>query len=376
MKILQILFVTLILGMNCYSQTKSKEPNDVTGKYYIPPLEEVGEAALLSREFVYPLDDKPTSQAHASTIVETPTGLVTAFFAGAHESHSDVGIRLSRFQNGKWTWPVEVANGFKNDSVRYPTWNPVLFLPAKGPLMLFYKVGPSPQDWWGMLKTSDDYGKTWSYAEKLGEDPAIGHLLGPVKNKPVQLKDGTIISPSSIERNENGDTKWMVHFEISKDNGETWEVVGPINDGEEFDAIQPSVLTFPDGRLMILARTKQKVIAQAWSEDKGMTWSKLEGIDLPNPNSGTDAVTLKDGRQLLIYNHKIRTEDNGGRDLLNLAISTDGLSWSPVMTIENETLPDGYAYPAIIQTSDGLVHATYTYNRRSIKHIVIDPDKL
>ena len=376
MKISKILVCTLILGSHCYSQNESKQPNDITGNYYIPPLEQVGEGALLSREFIYALDDKPTSQAHASTIVETPTGLVTAFFAGPFEGHPDVGIRVSRFQNGEWTWPVEVANGFENDSLRYPTWNPVLFLPEEGPLILFYKVGPNPRDWWGMLKTSNDDGKTWSYAQKIGEDPAVGHLLGPVKNKPVQLKDGTIINPSSIERVEDGNTKWMVHFEISKDNGKTWKVVGPINDGEEFDAIQPSVLEFSDGRLMILARTRQGVIGQSWSKDRGETWSKIVAIDLPNPNSGTDAVTLEDGRQLLIYNHKTRIEGDRGRDLLNLAVSSDGVFWTPVMTIEDEKLPHGYAYPAIIQTSDGLIHATYTFNRRSVKHIVVDPKKL
>ena len=46
------------------------------------------------------------------------------------------------------------------------------------------------------------------------------------------------------------------------------------------------------------------------------------------------------------------------------------------MTIENEPSEHGYAYPAIIQTNDGLVHATYTYNRIGIKYIVVDPEKL
>ena len=97
---------------------------------------------------------------------------------------------------------------------------------------------------------------------------------------------------------------------------------------------------------------------------------------MPNPNSGTDALTLQDGRQLLIYNHKVRTKENRGRDLLNLAISDDGIKWTPVMTIENEESEHGYAYPAIIQSKDGLVHATYTFNRESVKYLVIDPKKL
>ena len=355
-----------------------KSGNDITGNFTLPPLSQPGQGAYLSGELIYPLDNKPTPECHASTIVETPTGLVSAFFAGTHEKNPDVGIRVSRMVDGKWTWPVEVANGIQNDTLRYPLWNPVLFQPKEGPLLLFYKEGPDPRTWWGMLISSSDGGKTWSKPEKMGTDEKIGHLLGPVKNKPIQLEDGTIISPSSTEiMLEDGDVDWMVHFEISKDNGKTWEVVGPINDGKEFDAIQPSILTYPNGKMQVLCRTRQNVISQSWSEDQGQTWSKMTATELPNPNSGTDAVTLKDKRQLLIYNHTTKEgEEPKGRNMINLAISDDGINWKPVMTLENVPAESGYSYPAIIQTSDGLVHITYTYVRQSVKHVVIDPSQL
>ncbi|MEG3655845.1 sialidase family protein [Arenibacter palladensis] len=355
-----------------------KSGNDITGNFTLPPLSQPGQGAYLSGELIYPLDNKPTPECHASTIVETPTGLVSAFFAGTHEKNPDVGIRVSRMVDGKWTWPEEVANGVQNDTLRYPLWNPVLFQPKEGPLLLFYKEGPDPRTWWGMLMTSSDGGITWSKPEKMGTDEKIGHLLGPVKNKPIQLEDGTIISPSSTEiKLEDGDVDWMVHFEISKDNGKTWEVVGPINDGKEFDAIQPSILTYPNGKMQVLCRTRQNVISQSWSEDQGQTWSKMTATELPNPNSGTDAVTLKDNRQLLIYNHTTKEgEEPKGRNMINLAISEDGINWKPVMTLENVPAESGYSYPAIIQTSDGLVHITYTYVRQSVKHVVIDPKQL
>ncbi len=337
----------------------------------LPELAGVGTPGYLKGELIYPLDDKPTPQCHASTIAETPAGLVAAWFGGQHEKNPDVGIWVSRLQADGWTKPVEVANGIQSPKKRYPCWNPVLFQPKAGPLMLFYKVGPSPSTWWGMLMTSKDNGKTWSEPRKLGTDPKLGqanpNLIGPVKNKPIQLKDGSILCPSSTEHQG-----WRVHFERSSDGGKTWEVVGPIHDASKFNAIQPSLLTYADSRLQILCRTKEGVIAQSWSNDGGKTWSELTKTELPNPNSGIDAVTLADGRQLLVYNHTTRGGGfPSGRNMLNVAISTDGKHWKPVLTLEREK--GEFSYPAVIQTADGKVHTTYTYNRQSVKHVVLDP---
>lgn len=352
------------------------QPSNITGHVDLPSKADTTNPAYLRSELIYPLDNRPTPECHASTIVETPDGMIAALFAGTHESHPDVGIWVSRMVDGKWALPEEVANGVQNDTLRYPCWNPVLFQPKGGDLMLFYKVGPSPQTWWGMIITSKDSGKTWSEPRKLGEDSKVGHLLGPIKNKPIQLANGTIISPTSIEypKSDGEDQDWRVYFEISKDLGQTWEVVGPINDGVKFDAIQPSILTYPDGRMQVICRTRQDVLAESWSEDQGQTWSEMTAMALPNPNSGTDAVTLADGRQLLVYNHSTKQgEEPKERNMLNVALSDDGKTWEPVMTLENEPIEDGYAYPAVIQSSDGLVNITYTYNRRSIKYVVLDP---
>lgn len=333
-----------------------------------------GQDGCLKAELIYPLDDKPTPQCHASTIVETKAGLVAAWFGGTHEKNKDVGIWLSRHNGKKWSKPAEVANGVQSPENRHPCWNPVLFQPKTGPLMLFYKVGPSPSRWWGMLMTSRDNGKTWSKPRKLGVDKKLGsrnpNLIGPVKNKPIQLKDGSILCPSSSEHNN-----WRVHFELTRDGGKTWTVIGPIHDGTKFGAIQPSILRYPDGKMQVLCRTKQSVIGQAWSEDGGKTWSGISGTKLPNPNAGTDAVTLKDGRQLLVYNHTTRRGGfPSGRNMLNVAVSKDGKTWKPLLTLERSK--GEYSYPAVIQASDGKVHITYTYRRRSVKHVVLDPSRL
>jgi predicted neuraminidase len=343
-----------------------------------PPLGEPGQGAWLSAELIYPLDDKPTPQCHASTLAETPAGLVAAWFGGTEEKHPDVGVWVARLRDGAWTDPVEVANGVQKPELRYPCWNPVLFQAPGGPLLLFYKVGPNPREWWGMLTASPDAGATWSEPRKLGEGP-LGHLIGPVKNKPIQLEDGSLLCPSSTESHELG---WRVHFELTPDLGDSWKVIGPIHDASRFDAIQPSILTYPNNRMQILCRTQQGVISQSWSEDGGLSWGEMTATELPNPSSGTDAVTLDDGRQLLVYNHTLPRSAApegaiAGRDMLNVAVSRDGRSWRPVLTLERERgAPGGFCYPAVIQTADGLVHITYTYKRISIKHAVVQPDKL
>ena len=336
----------------------------------LPPLAVPGQGALVSADLIYSLENRPTPQCHASTIAETPNGLVAAWFAGTREKHTDVGIRLSRLVEGKRTASIEVADGSEGEDKEYPCWNPVLFQPKKGPLMLFYKVGPTPSRWWGVLLVSENNGRTWGNRRKLGRDDKIGHLIGPVKNKPVQLADGTILCPSSTEHKG-----WRVHFEATQDFGKTWKVIGPINDGKEFGAIQPSVLTYADGRMQVMCRSQQKVVTQSESNDGGKTWGKMNASILPNPNAGTDAVTLKDGRQLIVYNHTTRgLRFPSGRNMLNVAISSDGKNWKPVLTLERAK--GEYSYPAVIQAKDGKVHITYTYLRQSVKHAVLDPGQI
>jgi predicted neuraminidase len=321
---------------------------------------------IVKSEFIF--ETAPFPSCHASTIAETKSGLVAAWFGGTAERNPDVCIYVSRNENGNWMSPVAVADGTGFATNRFPTWNPVLFQPKAGPLLLFYKVGPSPATWWGMMMTSNDDGKTWSKPQRLPDG-----ILGPIKNKPVQLADGDIFCGSSTE----GDG-WKVHFERTTDFGKTWSATPPVNDGREIGAIQPSILFHKNGKLEAVGRTRNDKIFQIWSDDGGATWGKMTLTDLLNPDSGTDAVTLKDGRQILVYNHNTRTgSNNKGRNPLNVAISDDGKNWFAALILEDEPdAPNGFAYPAVIQTNDGLVHITYTWERKRIKHVVIDPKKL
>lgn len=321
-------------------------------------------SAVVSSEFVNP--HPPTAQCHASTLVETRHGLLAAWFGGSHEGAADVAIWVARKRDGHWSRAVKVADGAQADGRRYPTWNPVLFQPRHGPLMLFYKVGPDPRHWWGMRITSTDDGAHWSRPQRLPDG-----ILGPIKDKPVQLADGTIVSPSSTE-----DHGWRVHFEWSDDGGAHWHRTGAVNDPHTIGAIQPSLLLHRGGTLQAVGRTRQNRVFSVWSHDAGRHWGPMSLLDVDNPNSGLDAVTLADGRMLMVYNPTLGGAHWwNGRGTLAVALSDDGVHWHQVLQLEHQPGQE-FSYPAVIQTRDGRIHISYTWKRIRIKHVVLDPRKL
>ena len=323
---------------------------------------------VIISELVY--ESAPFPSAHASTIAETRDGLVAAWFGGTHEGHPDVGIWLSRHEGGRWSPPVEVADGAQPDGTRHPCWNPVLFQPSRGPLLLFYKVGPSPRAWWGLVRVSNDQGRTWSAAGKLPDG-----ILGPIRAKPVERPGGgELLTGSSTEH-----AGWVAHLErFASRAGWTTEALASagswsrsvaLNDPNEFGAIQPTILLHSPKRWQLLCRSQQGVVTEVWTEDAGLTWTRMRATGLPNPSAGIDALRLSDGRFLLAYN-----PTTTGREKLEIAVSADGKAWRPAVTLEDA--PGEYSYPAMIQTRDGLVHVTYTWKRYRIKHAVVDPQRI
>lgn len=387
-------------------------PANTTGEVHLPSgrVEQIGSGsyqysidiatrnkAIVKDEFLYEQASFP--ECHGSTIAETPQGdLVASFFGGTKERNPDCCIWVCRKEKGatEWTAPVEVANGILSPTLRKACWNPVLFQLPDGELMLFYKIGLKVSDWSGWLVRSTDGGRSWSKPEQLPEG-----FLGPVKNRPEYI-NGRIICPSSTE----GDAGWRLHFEISDDRGKTWRMVGPVpaelslltalrkksttnvDDQEAGEAvkgegmkpifaIQPSILRHKDGRLQVLMRTRNAQLATSWSSDNGDTWSRVTLTDVPNNNSGTDAVTLKDGRHLLVYNNfgTLPGTPKGVRTPLSIALSTDGIQWHHALTLEDSPISQ-YSYPSVIQGKDGKTHVIYTWRRQRIKYAEIDPGKL
>jgi predicted neuraminidase len=323
-------------------------------------------APVARSEFIF--ERAPFPSAHASTIVESRDGLVAAWFGGTAERNPDVGIWVSRHDASGWSAPIEVANGVQPDGTRHPCWNPVLFQPSNGPLVLFYKVGPSPSRWWGMARTSADAGRTWSAAIAL---PA--GMLGPIRAKPIEVRPGVMLAGSSTENDG-----WVVHMERfsgswtteSLASAASWQTSGPLNARDRFGAIQPTILVHSPSLLQILCRSQQHVITEAWSQDGGTTWGPMTATTLPNPSAGIDAVRLADGRFLLVSNPSPTS-----RQKLEVAISSDGKAWRTALVLEEEGSGE-HSYPAMIQTRDGAIHLTYTWKRDRIKHVVLDAASL
>ncbi|MEM6472045.1 MAG: exo-alpha-sialidase [Planctomycetota bacterium] len=325
---------------------------------------------FVREEFIYTKASFP--ECHASTICATSRGLVAAWFGGSKEGKNDVCIWTSYHDGSRWSGPQRVADGVQHTDLRYPCWNPVLYQPpGDGPTMLFFKVGPNPREWWGEVMFSYDRGRTFRDRRRLPEG-----IDGPVRSKPILLPGGSLLCPSSTEH----DHDWRMHFEILSDLtqpelGASWQRFEPAE--QPFQVIQPTLLRHPSGEIQALLRSKHSRIFSTSSLDRGRTWTKLIDAGLPNPNSGIEALTLSDGRHLLLYNPAggERKDGWGSRRTLGLVISKDGHEWRDVATLE-EVEKGELSYPAMVQATDGKVHITYTWNRQRIRHVVVDPAKL
>lgn len=325
-------------------------------------------------ELLFALGSATFPSSHASTVVQLKNGaLMSAWFGGTAEGKPDVAIWAANQTPAGWSAPVQLVR-----ETNVPCWNPVLFHTADGRLWLYYKYGPSPGTWTGGRIYSTDEGKTWSTPEHL---PA--GLLGPVRAKPLVLPNGTIVSGTSVETYRS----WAVWVDRSTDNGKTWTKIGPIVPptnptlGDANAAIpsqvpgssdwkyttgiiQPSVVSLGGQHLRLYARSTALTsrVSVADSYDLGVTWTQARPLEVPNPNSGIDAVALRDGRVVLLYNNT-----TSGRTPLNLAVSTDGEHFTMFRTLEDQ--PGEYSYPALIQAANGDLEMTYTYDRKTIKHV-------
>lgn len=307
--------------------------------------------------FIY--EKAPFPSCHASTVVEHEPGkLIAAWFGGKDEGAKDVQIWGSVFDGKKWGELVLLGT-----EPGQPCWNPVLFKTAKGTLYLWYKAGPSPERWSGFVRRSTDNGKTWSPVEML---PA--GFWGPVRAKPIQLANGTILAGTSVESHRN----WTPFVDRSTDDGQTWTRSNAFHVPNKFNQIQPALFETQDGTIVALMRSREpRVVCRSESKDGGVTFTPATPTELPNPSTGVDCVKLANGDILMICNPVEK-----GRTPLSLARSRDnGKTWKVIRDLETEPAAE-FSYPAMILASTGQLEITYTWKRTHIKHQTIDPKTL
>lgn len=311
----------------------------------------------LASDFVFG-DVRAFAQAHASTLARTADGkFLVAWFGGTHEKHDDVGIWLTKGVPGSWSTPIEVAK-VRED----PHWNPVLFSGSSGEITLYFKVGKTIDNWETWVMKSSDNGESWTTPAELVKGDRGGR--GPVRNKPIQLSDGTLLAGAS---KETGGV-WDAFVDRSEDGGNSWSKSGflPIDrtvvTGEGI--IQPTLWESAPGKVHMLLRSSAGFVCRSDSDDGGVTWSPVYATALPNPNSGIDLTRLSSGWLALAFNNS--SGNWGPRTPLSLAVSTDnGTTWPTIADIDSGTEGEEFSYPAIISYGD-TVAVTYTWKRQRI----------
>ncbi|GLR17575.1 sialidase family protein [Portibacter lacus] len=323
------------------------------------------EVKSISHTFLF--NEKVTDNCHAATVVETqPDELMAAWFGGSYEGAKDVGIYSSTYNGSLWTAPINLIEPTISNNDTFPCWNPVLFKSRSNCLYLFYKIGKNPREWYGAMITSKDNGKTWSEPQILPEG-----ILGPIKNKPIEVKPGEILCGSSTE--SVAKNEWRVHVEIYNEESNTWKKI-PIPNEQEFEIIQPTFLEHSDNSIQMLCRSKHDKVISSWSSDFGYTWENTDSINIVNSNSGIDALTMGNNTFLLVNNPLPRGADWFiGRNVLDVEYSKDGLKWDKIVDLENKEKGE-FSYPAIIQSADKKIHILYTFDREYIKHVVLELD--
>lgn len=320
------------------------------------------------REFLF-TDDRPFAQCHASTVAQLPGGrFAAAWFGGTRENHPDTAIWFATRVQDRWSAPRRIMKVTETAH-----WNPVLFAvpgaDGRVSLHLWFKTGATIPAWKTWHAVSGDEGSSWGKAEPVQPEERLP--LGPVKNKPILLSDGSWLAGLSDEPAgaTPGTWNWLAYTARSLDGGATWRDVAPVPHtcapikGGGSGIIQPAVWESAPGRVHMLLRSTCGFVCRSDSADYGRSWSEAEPTGFPNNNSGLDVARLPDGTLVMACNPV--SKNWGARTPLSLFLSRDnGATWPDRLDLETE--PGEYSYPAVIPAAGGGVAVTYTWKRERI----------
>jgi predicted neuraminidase len=354
-------------------------------------------------ELIFPLEHWHN---HASCIVETPKGdLLVCWFHGSGErTADDVKIEGARKRRGASTWSKRFTLA---DTPEYPDTNCTMFIDPQGRLWLLWPTILANKWETALMKyrIASDYHHDgppkWSVSEVLHVTPGaefetavtnfIAHAeaSGELAGLNGERRERVAAWFASLRTQAADKLKrrlgWMTRahpfvldgqrlivplysdgfsfslMAITDDWGQTWHTSTPLIAGGN---IQPSIVRRQDGSLYTLMRDNgppPKRLHQSESRDRGETWSPVTDSDLPNPGSGAEITSLRNGHWVLISN-----DSESARNSLAVQISDDeGKSWKWKRHLEfEEPGPEAgsFHYPSIIQAKDGSLHASYSYH--------------
>ncbi|WP_461068611.1 sialidase family protein [Spirosoma horti] len=374
---------------------------------------QVPNAAIVREMLIFPAQEK---HVHGSSLVSLPNGdfLAVWFYGSGERTADDVKIMGARLRKGQKTWsePFLMA-----DTPTIPDCNPVIFLNSQGKLFLVWIAVQANQWEYSILcyKTSTDYTKSgppvWNWQDNILLKPGDGFAL-EVAAKFKELPPSTtgwagyapkyddLILQASRDAGKRS-IGWMTRIKplllekgrillplysdgfnfslmaISDDDGASWRPSLPVVGR---GPIQPALARRKDGTIVAFMRDsgdEPTRVHISQSTDQGESWAATAKTDIPNTAS-VELLVLNDGRWAFLGNDLA-----DGRYRLSLFLSDDeGKTWKWKTRIEAHQPGQGnYSYPSLIQTSDGLLHMTYSHhgvgkNDKSIKYVVVDPQRL
>ncbi|NOZ63710.1 MAG: exo-alpha-sialidase [Caldiserica bacterium] len=301
---------------------------------------------------------------HAPSIVEIPgQGLLVAWYSGSKEKNRDTAIFFSFKKSGsqKWSTPRILI-----DTPSRADGNPVLFFKNKE-IYCFYSVlwgtGWSTARLFYVKSLVEPKEKDFSWSPPCRISPfyKTGELM---RGKPVALNEKSFFLPlyqelfgysSYLYLIREGKVVWRSSYLKSS----------PGN-------LQPVIVPLPTLWLMFMRSARGGYLWEATSRNQGKTWSKpVKRKDLPQPNSGFDALRLSSGRIILVFHNNPKDTHS-----LNISISEDGGKSFSLKKVIEENKKEKFLYPSVIQDAKGKIHIVYTVNKKEIRHIVLGEKEL